>query len=69
MYGWVWRHLPGPLVARLLQALVLLAVAVTALFIWVFPVVESHLPYNDVTVPGPETTSGPSSAPSDLPAG
>ena len=69
MYGWVWRHVPGPLVVRLLQALVLLAAAVTALFLWVFPVVEAHLPYNDVTVPGPEKTSGPTSVPSELPAG
>ena len=69
MYGWIWRRLPGPLVVRLLQALVLLAGAVTALFLWVFPVVEAQLPYNDVTVPGPETTSGPTNAPSELPAG
>ena len=69
MYGWIWRHLPGPLVARVAQALVLLAVAVAALFVFVFPVVEAHLPYNDVTVPGPQTTTGPSEVPSELPAG
>ena len=40
MYVWLWRHLPGPLVARLLQLLV------------VFPWVEPHLPWNDVTVDG-----------------
>jgi hypothetical protein len=69
MYGWIWRHLPGPLAARALQALVLVAAAVTALFLWAFPWVESQLPYSDVTVPGPETTSGPSTQPTELPAG
>jgi hypothetical protein len=65
MYAWLWRTLPGPLAARLLQSLVLLVADVAALFLWVFPWVESQLPYNDVTVPGPEKTS----APSELPAG
>lgn len=65
MYVWIWRHLPGPLLARLTQALVLLAGVVVALFLWVFPWVESQLPYSDVTVPGP----GSSAAPSELPAG
>jgi len=63
MYVWLWRHLPGPLAARLLQALVLCAAAGVALFLWVFPWVESQLPYNDVTVPGPEKTSAPSQLP------
>jgi hypothetical protein len=69
MYVWIWRHLPGPVAARLLQSLVLVAAAVVALFLWAFPWVESQLPYSDVTVPGPETTSGPSAAPTELPAG
>ena len=63
MYPWLWRHLPGPVVARLLQATVLFAGAVVALFLWVFPWVEAQLPYNDVTVPGPEQTSSPSQLP------
>ena len=65
MYGWLWRTLPGPLAVRILQALVLLAAACVALFLWVFPWAESQLPYSDVTVPGPETTS----TPNELPAG
>ncbi|HUR51216.1 MAG TPA: hypothetical protein VMZ11_03730 [Mycobacteriales bacterium] len=69
MYSWIWHRLPGRLPARTLQALVLLGLAVAALFIWVFPRVEAQLPYNDVTVPGPSTTSGPSSQPTELPAG
>jgi hypothetical protein len=61
MYVWIWRHLPGPLVVRVLQALVLVAAATTALFLWVFPRVEAALPYTDVTVPGP--TGSPSPGP------
>ncbi len=63
MYGWLWHKLPGPLAVRALQALVLLAAAGVALFLWVFPWVESQLPYSDVTVPGPQTTASPGELP------
>lgn len=50
MYGWIWRHLPGSTGARAAAAL-LLALAVVALLLFVvFPAVEPHLPFNDVTV-------------------
>jgi hypothetical protein len=64
MYSWTWRHLPGPLVARLVQALVLLAAAVALLLFVVFPAVEPLLPYNDVTVGNSDTSPpGPSANP------
>jgi hypothetical protein len=64
MYVWIWRHLPGPLLARAAQSLVLLALVVAALFVWVFPEVESRLPYQDVTVPvGPSATPAPTAVP------
>ena len=50
MYGWVWRHLPGPWPAKLAVALVLIAVVVVLLFTVVFPWVEPRLPFGDVTV-------------------
>lgn len=53
MYAWIWRHLPGPLVLRLGQLLVLAGAIAVALFLWVFPWVEAQLPYSDVTVPVP----------------
>lgn len=57
MYSWIWRHLPGPLVVRLLEATVLLAGTVALLLIVVFPAVEPLLPYSDVTVnQGPSPT-------------
>jgi len=50
MYTWIWRHLPGPLPAKTLAALVLvLAVSALLLFV-VFPQVEPLLPFTDVTV-------------------
>ena len=50
MYGWLWRHLPGPLVVRLLLVVLLLAAVLALLFFVVFPAVEPLLPYSDVTV-------------------
>jgi hypothetical protein len=50
MYVWIWRHLPGPLAVRLLLAALLLAAVVALLMLYVFPWVESQLPYSDVTV-------------------
>lgn len=53
MYGWIWRHLPGPLALRLLLALALLLGALALLFLVVFPAAEPLLPFGDVTVQTP----------------
>jgi hypothetical protein len=50
MYAWIWRSLPGPAWVRALVLLVAFAVIVLVLFEWVFPWVESRLPFTDVTV-------------------
>jgi len=50
MYGWIWRHLPGPTAVRVLTALVLALAVVALLLFVVFPWAEPHLPFNDVTV-------------------
>jgi hypothetical protein len=64
MYVWLWRHLPGPLVVRLLQVVLLLAAAVALLMLVVFPRVEPLLPFQDVTVdPNPAVTVSPSASP------
>jgi hypothetical protein len=62
VYGWLWRTFPGGLIGKLLCSLVLLAAAVAVLFLFVFPRVESLLPFQDVTVPGPGASDSPSSA-------
>ena len=64
MYAWIWKHLPGPFLVRVVQGLALLAGAVVLLFFVVFPRVEPLLPYNDVTV---ATNDDPGPAPSVTP--
>ncbi len=50
MYGWIWRHLPGPVLVRALIALVLVAAVLAACFLWVFPAISPLMPFNDTTV-------------------
>jgi accessory gene regulator protein AgrB len=52
VYGWIWRHLPGGTAARAAIALTLVLAVVALLLFVVFPWVEPHLPFNDVTVDG-----------------
>jgi len=47
MYAWLFRHLPGPLWARILLTVLLLAAVIVALFGWVFPAIAPHMPFND----------------------
>jgi hypothetical protein len=51
MYGWIWRHLPGPLAVRVGLALALAAGVVALLMFVVFPWAEPLLPFNNVTTP------------------
>jgi hypothetical protein len=53
VYVWIWRHLPGGLAAKLLQALLLVAAVCALLLFVVFPEVEPLLPFSDVTVDDP----------------
>jgi hypothetical protein len=49
VYGWIWRHLPGPFAVKLVEALVLVAAVLALLFLVVFPWAEPRLPFNEVT--------------------
>ena len=49
MYGWIWRHLPGPVPVKVFEALVLVTAVLALLFFVVFPWAEPRLPFNDVT--------------------
>lgn len=49
MYGWIWRHLPGPMVVRVLTAVLLIAGVVALLMFVIFPWIEPKLPFNQVT--------------------
>jgi hypothetical protein len=50
MYVWIWRHLPGVLALKMLQALLLVAAICALLLFVVFPWIEPHLPISQVTV-------------------
>lgn len=50
MYGWIWRHLPGPVAVRVVIAGVLIAAVVALLMFVVFPWLEPKLPFNQVSV-------------------
>lgn len=50
MYAALWRALPGPWFLRVLILLVLVAAVLTALVLWVFPLVDQLIVPQDVTV-------------------
>ncbi|NIJ14430.1 hypothetical protein FHU38_004831 [Saccharomonospora amisosensis] len=52
MYGWIWRHLPGPVGVRAAIAALLVLGVVALLMLVVFPWVEPMLPFNQVAVNG-----------------
>ncbi|GAB3286497.1 hypothetical protein [Parasphingorhabdus pacifica] len=49
MYAWIWRRLPGPIGAKVAQAVALIVVVVALLMLVVFPAFEPNLPFNEVT--------------------
>ncbi|MEP6649908.1 MAG: hypothetical protein ABJA74_08335 [Lapillicoccus sp.] len=55
MYAALWRLFPGGRLAKTVQTVLLAFVVVAALFLWVFPAVAPHLPFEDVTI---EPTTG-----------
>ncbi|HEY2058682.1 MULTISPECIES: hypothetical protein [Amycolatopsis] len=50
MYGWIWRHLPGPFAAKLTLAVVLVLGVVALLMFVIFPWIDPLLWFNDVAV-------------------
>lgn len=50
MYGWLWRHLPGPAPVRLLISAVLAVGVLAACFLWVYPAIAPYMPFNETTV-------------------
>ncbi len=51
MYAWIFRHLPGPLWARIIIALLLILLASYLLMEYVFPHFAHYSPFNtDVTI-------------------
>lgn len=50
MYGWIWRHLPGPTPVRVVLAAVLVVAVLAACFTWVYPALAPLMPFNNTTV-------------------
>ncbi|WP_182353820.1 hypothetical protein [Flaviflexus huanghaiensis] len=50
MYSALFRLLPGPTWAKIVQVLILIAAVIIVLFTWVFPWVADNLPITDNTV-------------------
>ena len=44
MYSWIWRHLPGPAVAKAVQAVVLVVPVAALLWYVVFPWLLPRIP-------------------------
>lgn len=49
MYTFIWRHLPGPVAVKMLEALILFLAIVALLFFVIFPWIEPYLPFDRVT--------------------
>lgn len=52
MYGWIFRHLPGPLAVRIFIALALIVGAVYLLMVFVFPWMTQFSPFTENTTVG-----------------
>lgn len=50
MYGWIWRHLPGPFLVKLLIVIALLVGIFFLLMEVIFPQISLLMPYNEVAV-------------------
>jgi len=62
MYGALWRLMPGPWPVKLLLSLALIVLVVVVCFLWLFPAIAPHMPFNGNSVqsglpfPGPVTS-------------
>lgn len=50
MYGWIFRHLPGPLWLRILTAVGLVAVALVLIVQFLFPWMSDYTQFTDSTI-------------------
>jgi len=50
MYGWIFRHLPGPLWVRIIVSILLIVGAVLLLLQFVFPWLSQFNPLTDSTI-------------------
>jgi hypothetical protein len=46
MYGPLWRMLPGPWQVKALLLILLVVGVVAVCFLWLFPAIAPHIPFN-----------------------
>jgi hypothetical protein len=68
MYGPLWRILPGPTWAKLLQVLVLIVAAIAFCFLWLFPRINPYLPFSQNTVDSAATAPAATAPAATVPA-
>ncbi|WP_304453721.1 hypothetical protein [Nocardiopsis sp. YSL2] len=68
MYGLIWRILPGPWVSKLIMALGLLVGTAVLLWMFAFPALSPHMPFNDGAVEGGGPAPAGEGAPAEEPA-
>jgi hypothetical protein len=54
MYGWIFRHLPGPLWIRVLTSLVLVVAALFLMVEFLFPWMSQFTQFTDSTIGAPK---------------
>jgi len=50
MYGFLWSKLPGPIWARVLVSVVVVAIVLAILVVWVFPAIDELIVNEEVTI-------------------
>ena len=50
MYGWIFRHLPGPLWLRILTSVVLISAALVLMVQFLFPWMSGFTQFTDSTI-------------------
>jgi hypothetical protein len=63
VYGWIWRKLPFGVPGKIIGSLLLVTIAVAALWYKGFPLAEPLLPFDDVNVT--DQQGDPGGAPDD----
>lgn len=50
MYGWIFRHLPGPLWLRIVTSVLLVACALVLMVQFLFPWMSEYTQFTDSTI-------------------
>ena len=54
MYAWIWGHIPGNSWVRVMIAVSLVLAVVAVLFLWIFPIVDAMVTFDDSEISSSE---------------